>query len=81
MIETDIQKTLKYMNSKKYKDTIINTQKELKDLTSRDINFFNMGKECFRAYVLRSIDEKMRGLHSENRIKALKELKEELKIK
>jgi hypothetical protein len=66
----EIKKTLQYMNSKEYRDVVATAQKELKNLTNRDIKFFNMGKECDRRYVLRVIDEKMQELKAElNNIK------------
>lgn len=57
--QKEIQKTLKYMKSKHYKETIANAQKEFKTIKNRDVEFFNSGKECFRGYVLRTIDEKI----------------------
>jgi hypothetical protein len=85
MSEKEIRKTLKYMKSKKYKDVIANAQAEFKNIRNRDVEFFNMGKECFRRYVLRMLDEKIKKLYLiDKKVETLvrqelEELKEELK--
>jgi hypothetical protein len=85
--EKEIRKTLKYMESKKYKDVIANAQAEFKNIRNRDVEFFNMGKECFRGYVLRLLDEKIKECKSEAFAEAdeviggLEEIKEVLDIK
>lgn len=60
-----IKKTLKYMESKQYKECIANAQKEFRSMCNRDIEFFNMGRECFRKYVLRMIDEEIKENYKE----------------
>ena len=83
--DSGIDKTLKYMRSKEYKKIIANAQEEFKSICNRDVQFFNMGKECFRGYVLRLLDEKIKKLYlidkkTETLVRQeLEELKEELK--
>lgn len=85
--DSGIDKTLKYMKSKQYKKIIANAQEEFKSICNRDVQFFNMGKECFRGYVLRMIDEKIQSYKNISlndtiiKTDCLEELKEVLEIK